>query len=324
MENEFNFYNWGYGMCVAINDGLPNAIPSAEMFANMLNCRRSGFFGQSSDYTKITNLFDGNASFDNVVMGIIDLSKKTQAGDIVSIYFGLHGTSELRKDKSGTSENRLYLSSGSLTEGELSLLLKLFKPEVRVILIMDICQSGTWIDKHNFVECQEYEAYQVLKKHADKFGSLALRYTIRDLYSYFMESKLQATVTVIGTISDYINVNDTLCFSFYLNEFWRSKGHLNFTMEILVRRLREKAYLLIPNVDPDLEMTVIGGKTLWHLYYATYSTWVLGCPMLKEDAPVFDSQNQHHQEAMLHFLPTVNFIGPNHEKFFDRNAFCVN
>jgi hypothetical protein len=323
MENEFNFYNWGYGMCVAINDGLDNAIPSANYFNYMLSQRASGTFGAMSDYAEITNLFDDNATFEKVLLGFIDLAIKAKAGDIVTVYFALHGSSSQTSNSSRRS-NKLSLKNTYLTEEELYLLLKLFRPDVRVVLVMDICQSGSWIDTPNLESCKEYEAYQSLKKKVDRFCSKATYQTILNLYTAFLQTKLDATITVIGAINDRLGVNDDICFATFLRAVSSKRGNLNLNMDNLIKELRRRAVLIIQNIDGDYCYRVTDDINLWKAYYASYSEIILNCPMEFKDSPSFHSQNQHHQEAMLHFLPTVNFIGPNHEKYFDKNAFCVN
>lgn len=316
------FYNWGYGLCIAINDGLPNAIPSANNMANMLWKRKSGSLGLQSDYYSVTTLYDAAATYENVITAILDLAAKSIAGDIVTIYFGLHG--EARRGENRVENfNRLLLHDYKFfTEDELYALLRLFSEDVRVVVVMDICQSGTWLNELTIKDdcVLEKVCNSMINKSVNYNCSKSFQNAIVKLKPMILASPLVSTVTIIGAISDSINISDSDCFASFLTQTWSKDGNLWKDMESLIRRVREVAFERI--VDKPVEVS--GGCTRWKMYYVDYCELVLKCPISEDYAPSYDYNNQHHQEAMRHFLPTINFLGPHHDKYSSYKAFCVN
>lgn len=324
-------YNVGYGLCVAIGDDLPTAISGAKEFAKYLYSKKTGRWGIDSDYVEVTNLFNSDATLCNVLNAFFDLIQKSVAGDVVTIYFGLHGTGYMtsRTDPTRTFMNELALKGSILNEDEIYLLLTLFKPGVRVILVFDICRSGSWLDKISLAECMIYETHSALMRKLKRTKNEKMIEIMTNLYPIFLKSKINATVTAIGCVSDIIDVIDDLSFMSYLNLLHEEKSTKYLNMDAFMRELRNKVYKLIPNIDPLMVYDGGGSRgvheNLWSIYYQTYYAYKnQPCWLREEDIPKFDPYNQEHHEALLSFLPHYKYIGPGHHFHLHKVAFGVN
>ena len=138
-----------------------------------------------------------------------------------------------------------------------------------------------------------------------------------------LRKQLVAAVTVIGAISDKIKISDFDCFATFLRKTWidyaSSNSNLDFNMFELIHKVRDVATNVI--LEEKIGTT---GMTRWKIYYKEYSRRVLGCPISDVESPEYDYKNLSHQKALLHFLPTIQFIGQGHEPYFFCRAFAVN
>jgi hypothetical protein len=130
------YYPKGYGLCVGINDfgganNLEACLSDVEYWQYQMVQQRG--------YEYVVQLKEANATLRNVIASIWLLAHKAIAGDIVFISFSTHGIA------TSSGFNRLFLHDGLLNERMLHFMLKAFKPLVRVYVVTDICQSGTFI-----------------------------------------------------------------------------------------------------------------------------------------------------------------------------------
>ncbi|CAN1560456.1 Caspase domain containing protein [Flavobacteriaceae bacterium] len=130
------YYPKGYGLCVGINEfvifnDLEACLSDVEYWQYQMVQQRG--------YEYVVQLKDANATLRNVIASLWLLAQKAIAGDIVFISFSTHGTADYK------GFNKLYLHDNIFTERMLHFMLKAFKPLVRVYVVTDICQSGTFI-----------------------------------------------------------------------------------------------------------------------------------------------------------------------------------
>jgi hypothetical protein len=130
------YYPKGYGLCVGINNfgganDLKACLSDVEYWQYQMVKQRG--------YEYIVQLKDSNATLRNVIASIWLLAHKAIAGDIVFISFSTHGIA------TSSGFNRLFLHDGLFNERMLHFMLKVFKPLVRVYVVTDICQSGSFI-----------------------------------------------------------------------------------------------------------------------------------------------------------------------------------
>lgn len=323
-----NNYNSGYGLCVAIGIDLPKAISDAKTFTQYLYTKKHGFFRSTSDYKEVTNLFNDDATYCNVIKALLDLVDKTQAGDLVTIYFATHGNGylESESDPNSTFVNQLILSDIKLSENELFLLLTLFKPGVRVVFVFDICRSGTWLEKFSLAPCLVHDVSMRMRQKVRRAHNEELAKTISNLYPFFKKNQISATVTVIASVSDIINVVDVFSFVAYLEILHQEKPTEAMNMDEFMSELRNKVYKVIPNIDPEFSYETFphkgGHRNLWATFYQVYYNHKnYPCVLRDQDIPRFDPYNQEHHEALLSFLPHYKYIGPGHELHRHKKAF---
>ncbi len=314
-----NFFNWGYAMCLAKNEKLPNAIPSAQRMAYYLsNISTSGVVLR--DYHEVTTLTESEVNIKTLIEGIINLAITAKAGDVVTLYFAMHGYVGEGSTHYKTPDTNFLLFDGlRFSERELFFLLKLFETDVRVNVIMDVCNSGTWLTGFQRDSCKEEREFDFFVKSLKEKES-ALAFQLNLLKPYYLDKPLAATVNVFGAIGDFLNINDTVCLEYYITKLKLKKGHLNFTNQELIKELRAVAFDVVLSLPTDKP-----GRNLWHTYYKDYSGSVLKCiiPDIMS-VPNFDNTNPYHLQAMQAIMPKLTQLGENHYKYKHNNVFALN
>ena len=128
-----------YALCIGINEfsnpslkSLKNCIKDVDFW--------SRFFSVTCSYNVVRTLKNENATKDAVLIGLWCLAAHAQPGDIVAITISSHG--------SFVVSNSISTYDQSIRENEFLFFLRFFKPGVRVVVVTDTCQSGTFIDKN--------------------------------------------------------------------------------------------------------------------------------------------------------------------------------
>jgi hypothetical protein len=91
---------------------------------------------------------DSDATYKNLVYSLIIASGKLYDGDILFLYFSGHGSqvNDTGNDEPDGLDNYILLYDDDFYDDELMILLKFFRPGVRVFCIFDACHSSTMVD----------------------------------------------------------------------------------------------------------------------------------------------------------------------------------
>jgi len=128
----------GYALCVGVNNfSSPNITP-------LKFCKNdvefwTWKFETNYNYEVVRFLLNENATYSKFVWGIWGLAARAQPGDIVTITISSHGEMDI-------NTNIIKLYDKSIDEKIFRFLLRAFKPRVRVFVVTDACESGTFID----------------------------------------------------------------------------------------------------------------------------------------------------------------------------------
>lgn len=319
MKNN-NWYNWGYAMCIANSENLPNAVKSSHDIARVLSNISSNFL---SDYTEIIKLENEEVSIPAIVKGIISLALKAAEGDVVTISFSMHGyySHGPGQDFLKGGNNNIREKNIRFSERELYFLLKLFKPEVRVVLLMDICNSGTWLYdfEHSDPKKEERELDFFIKSINAVDNALAI--SLHLLKSAYYSKPIEASVVVYGAIGDGQFINDEICMGYYLKMCFEEKNHLKYTYEQLHQMMRAKAFWCLFNTTAaDAPHS---GISLWHTYFKDYLESSTKKMIDIKTVPDFNPKNVDHVKAINLMMPTMRYFGKRNNKFVNSFAFHV-
>lgn len=134
------YYPKGYALLIGINTYKPH-------FSNLSECLNDVIYWNNKfknyyEYDYIHTMTESQATAAHIYAGIWCMASLAQPGDIVSITFSGHGLYD--EDK---KENFLIDCNGKfISEKAIHFLLKAFKPKVRVVIITDACNSGSFVD----------------------------------------------------------------------------------------------------------------------------------------------------------------------------------
>jgi hypothetical protein len=194
------YYPKGYAMCVGINDftewdskgddNLRNCLNDVDYWSAQLKDDRS--------YDYVVTLKDSDATLARIIAGIWCISQKAIAGDVVFISFSTHGESN-----AGYNKLRTFNYDEELTEDMLRFLLKAFKPMVRVFVVTDACQSGSFLNSYesdNNITADELNSIKaaidcLLPTYSIKLGQLI---------------RAQSTTVICAHIVHLACINDSL------------------------------------------------------------------------------------------------------------------
>lgn len=220
-------YNWGYALCVGLNSVstlhpmsddlglLKYAVKSSETAIKMLRMVKTGTFYR--DYDQVIHLTNSDATYQNVVESILALANYTKAGDTVTITFSAHGfvkfvgTKSKNADgkfiKRGSDQNHVILDDDVLIENELYFLLKFFKPGIKIYLLFDMCESGTWLSKFSTDYNDNFFAFDLMEQKIRTWNS-----TLADFMAShntkIMFEPLPNSVWTFGGCADWDSLND--------------------------------------------------------------------------------------------------------------------
>lgn len=222
--------NWAYSLHVAISDykhyvkkfltvnpgnegilNLSQPINDAKEFYTNLGTVNN--YGYTWDYWDRILLTDKSATLNKFVVGIIKILKYVKAGDLVVISFSGHGNYS-----PDTKLNKWLLYDSDLMEHELYQLLRLFPKGVRVVLIGDCCQNNSMIDYYpsNTDFNSNKRIYEKVFEYDESLG-LKMKSLLQSMDTKSMNCEL---VFISATGSDSTNVNDSLSFLRYLNNYF--------------------------------------------------------------------------------------------------------
>jgi hypothetical protein len=138
------YYPKGYALTVGINDftkwnssgdiDLKECLNDVDYWKGELKYR---------GYDFIYKLKDSEATLDRIICGIWCMAQHAIAGDVVFISFSTHG-----ECKKGYNYLYTYNKGEIFSENILRFLLKAFKPFVRVFVVTDACQSGSFLSPY--------------------------------------------------------------------------------------------------------------------------------------------------------------------------------
>lgn len=100
---------------------------------------------EKSGFTNSTILLSKEATRQTVLDAFAQLAKSAQPGDLVFISYSGHGgqVKDMNDDEADFKDETWCLYDGQLIDDEIYWCLSKFKPEVRIIGIIDCCHSGT-------------------------------------------------------------------------------------------------------------------------------------------------------------------------------------
>jgi len=246
-----NFTNpKGYALFVGINEfsnpgnNLSHCVDDVNYWKNE--------FELKYDYDKINSLINDQATLENFMCAIWSLAARTLPGDVVTITISTHG---LMNDK----KNSLLLYNQKINENQFHFLLKAFKPHVRIFMITDACQSGTWIEQRNrtILPGELKQMKDLLKttfpnSHTD----------LDKLFENQEKSDVVALVNHLASANDYTNVPDGILTKF--NE--KVPLHLEYLNIVDYRDLLNACF----KSAYDLSEAVKEAYDMLHRYSKTY------------------------------------------------------
>jgi hypothetical protein len=187
----------GYALCVGLNNfENPN-------IKKLLYCSKdvefwSWEFKRTYEYESVQFLLDENATIFKFICAIWSLASKAVAGDIVCITISSHGFHD-------GETNFIELYDRKMSENTFRFFLRAFKPNVRVFVITDACQSGTFVDTNENAITEH--AYLSIKNYlTTMFPSDHERITT--LFETQKTTPITASVIFMASSSDNQNVND--------------------------------------------------------------------------------------------------------------------
>ena len=155
---------------------------------------------ESYYYEKPEILLDDDATLDTVILSIFYLALKAQSGDIVTITFSTHGLFEVGKGNALC----LYGREEYLTDEMLYFLLRLFKKDVRVVIILDICQSEGFVSNTPFPD--DFRVDEQIKNAF--LNKDTWEQWIKDVILFLTDVEISASVAVLATASHDLNALD--------------------------------------------------------------------------------------------------------------------
>lgn len=151
-------------------------------------------------YETIMELRNADATFKNVILSLYYLAGIAQSGDIVVISFSTHG---LFSSFSGNSLV-LYNNREYLKDEVLYFMLRLFRKDVRINIILDICQSEGFVSS-NPLPLNEAAEQQIENAFADEW--IWLKW-LRDAIVAMTEVHIVASIAVLATASRHLLAPD--------------------------------------------------------------------------------------------------------------------
>ncbi len=141
---------------------------------------------------------------ENVVLAILNLAAKANECEQVTILFSTHGLFD--KEAFG-SQNILATYDDLISDRIILFLLKIFKPYVSITLIVDACESGTFLDTTTpDLTIDEIDLIKNCLKKVD----VATKSKIEELINKSGEIPLAAEVYYITSADDYTNAIDSV------------------------------------------------------------------------------------------------------------------
>jgi len=185
----------GYALCIGINNfsiekDLFHCLNDVDFWSNFLSstCR----------YNIVRNLKENEATKKNVFMALWCLAAHSLPGDIVTIMFASHGTN--------ASENLVTVADGKISESVFRLFLRAFKPGVRVVVLTDTCQSGTFVDYKPPRDISENSKNELINFFCTKLPHA--RNELTTLINTSKETPLAAYIAHFSSSSDDSNIQD--------------------------------------------------------------------------------------------------------------------
>ena len=169
---------------------------------------------EQNGYTETILLLGSDATRDNTIDLIYDSSKHLKSGDIFFLSFSGHGgqIKDLNDDEPDGYDETWCLYDGQLIDDEIFELFAGFEKEVRIIVLLDSCHSGTATREHKtaFQQYMMDYAYQMeLKpKFIKEKTARKTHQSNRDLYDPILSkaplpaSAVQACVKQISSCQD--------------------------------------------------------------------------------------------------------------------------
>ncbi|MCG9910060.1 MAG: caspase family protein [Flavobacteriales bacterium] len=334
--NPSGFYNNGRALIVSIQDfrRLRNTLrskgldgyygplgythESGEFFKEILKFQ-SGSWG-AKDYASrnYRMIQDSDATYLNIISGILTLASEAVPGDVVTITFSTHGESVPTSSRTDQKINLNYVAlyDEFLSEFELYVLLRLFKKGVRIFVCFDCCHSGSWM---NFNQLDYYDATATLSNIMAKLENTGNRWAselLKQNYSNMVENfDISASACMVGGLRDAVPMNDYLNSArFYLynladeNREMPIREFISRTRSVIYKAMENNYRLKIGSIFP-----------YWFALYEEYVEKKKN-PVVDESL-VYNPNNSKHVTVVRYFCPTVGFIGKDTDIFDEVPAF---
>lgn len=296
-----NYYNWGYSLHIGIDDysnfrgisldNLNKPVEDALKYKDYMSSISSGFF-RDYKYHKVT-LLNEQATLKNVIASIIDIAKKVESGDVVTITFSGHGMAFGKN-------NAWALQDFFLVDYELNILCKMFQNDVRVNIVSDCCQSTTMIDENpiNYPFENYIKLIDRVKEVDEDFGI-----KLEQVIKYCSTKLLFCGMTHISAMSsDKIEINDSLTIRTFMQVYLEKYGSIIHNFEGFIYEIRTIA------IQTYIEYPLI----FRHLAFG-----------LENDNTPFDPFKETDKKGMLQILPSMSQIGLHSSENKKKKAFHV-
>lgn len=151
MAQTNNFYNpKGYALLIGIND-----YTKSGGYSDLKECVNDVIFWKDKfentwEYDHVHTMINQEATAAKIYTGIWCMAAVAQPGDIVAICFSGHGaqSNENKPNQHSTCNYLLGADGEFVTDFGINLLFKAFKPKVRIVLVTDACQSGSFVEEY--------------------------------------------------------------------------------------------------------------------------------------------------------------------------------
>lgn len=297
-----NYYNWGYSLHIGIDDysqfkgitlnNLSKPVEDAQKYYEYMSSISSGYL-RDYKYHKVS-LLNEQATLKNVITSIIEIAKKVESGDVVTITFSGHGMAFGKF-------NAWALQDLFLADFELNILCKMFPNDVRINIISDCCQSTTMIDENpiNYPFANYVKLVDQVKKVDEDFGN-----KLEQVIKYCNTKFLFCGLTHISAMSsDHIEINDSLTIRTFMKVYLEKYGMIIHNFEGFIREIRAIAiqiYIENPLVFRNLAFNA------------------------ENDSTPFDPFNETDKRGMLQIIPSMSQIGLHSIENKKKRAFHVN
>lgn len=274
------YYPKGYALCIGINDYSKTAYGNLDACLTDVDYWNTKFKNKWS-YDLVYTMKDSEATAGSIYAGIWCMAAVAEPGDIVAITFSGHG-----EWNASSGVNTIASYDGvEMPDYVFTILLKAFKPKVRVVFITDACQSGSFVEPSidTYANLKDKEVQHLVNEIKKVFPYDETK--LMNLLNKQKEIKISAAVGHMGAIYDAGFVPDGITvdytkkmgwdLSWYELEEWRTE--LNDMYREAFYQDKIEIYKFIDHaiaysLDPK---PMSNFRNKWMTKFSSYSTYYM-------------------------------------------------